>query len=137
MYYLIYLSAANNFMDDEELKKILSSSRKNNEENHLTGVLLYGNGQFIQLLEGEQETVERIFAVISSDKRHLAVTVIASGPLNQRCFPEWHMGFKAIDPAAEPEVAFPDDSKLSADQHDCEFPVKILQSFMRKNRLIL
>jgi hypothetical protein len=48
-------------LDDDELQNILSLSRKNNQMKNVTGVLLYGNGQFIQLLEGDRDLVDKTF----------------------------------------------------------------------------
>jgi hypothetical protein len=50
---IVYVSAAVKLLDDDQLFDILSSSRKNNAERDVTGVLLYSEGVFIQVLEGD------------------------------------------------------------------------------------
>lgn len=136
IYYILYLSAAAGFMDEAELEKILLVSRGNNRLDHITGVLLYGNNNFIQLLEGEKEKVMATFGRIGADKRHLDVTVISSGSLKERCFPDWAMGFKAVRAKNKPGVEdFIDRAKTSFANNNCELPVKLLQSFLRKARM--
>jgi hypothetical protein len=97
MFYIIYLSAAVKPADEAELLSILTVSRHNNKPLGITGVLLYGDNKFIQLLEGEKETVQQTFEKISYDPRHKAVTMITCGEIAERIFPEWSMGFKALN----------------------------------------
>jgi hypothetical protein len=138
MYYVIYISVASELMNDDELENILASSRGNNEKNKLTGVLLFGNGTFIQLLEGERQDVDQTFRKIKTDRRHLDITVIAWGELTERCFPEWYMGFNSIRPESYPMMkGFLENTKKAVQKNDCALPVKLLQSFVRKNRLDL
>ncbi|WP_179415391.1 BLUF domain-containing protein [Mucilaginibacter sp. E4BP6] len=97
MYYLIYLSAGVNWFSEKELTDILEVSNINNSRNDITGLLLYSEGNFIQLLEGEEQNVRNTFDRISKDQRHKGITKIASGSIKQRNFPEWTMGFKSIN----------------------------------------
>jgi len=96
MYYLIYLSAGVSWFNEEELTEILAKSNVNNSRENVTGLLLYSEGNFIQLLEGEEHDVKNSFYRISKDQRHKGITIIASGNIEQRNFPEWGMGFKSI-----------------------------------------
>ncbi|MBC7924070.1 MAG: BLUF domain-containing protein [Bryobacteraceae bacterium] len=74
-----------------ELKNILASSRVNNGRVGITGALLYNSGSFAQVLEGPLQAVEQTFERIQCDSRHSEVTVIQSGPVSARQFPEWSM----------------------------------------------
>jgi len=100
MYYIIYLSASVKWFSETELKGILAVSNINNRRNNVTGLLLYSEGNFIQLLEGEENVVQQTFQQISGDQRHKGITHIGSGTLTERNFPEWAMGFKSIDAAS-------------------------------------
>ena len=98
-YYLIYLSAASEKfgMDEEELDKILISARQNNREMGITGALLYIDGDFIQMLEGEEEQVKKLFAKISKDPRHGAILRVSEGRRSSRLFSDWFMGYKKMN----------------------------------------
>ncbi|WP_461453486.1 BLUF domain-containing protein [Mucilaginibacter sp.] len=97
MYYIIYLSAGVNWFNEEELTEILAVSNQNNPRDNVTGLLLYSEGNFIQLLEGEEQDVKNVFTRISNDQRHKGIAIIASGNIDHRNFPEWAMGFKSIN----------------------------------------
>ena len=64
MYRLVYLSAAKTLFSKAELLDLLVKAREKNHRRGLTGILLYRNGDFLQLLEGEKTVVEEIFATI-------------------------------------------------------------------------
>jgi Sensors of blue-light using FAD len=77
-----------------ELENILKTSRLNNSKRNITGMLMYFRGEFIQLLEGDQEQVLKVFSTaIKNDTRHSNVRLIAEGPIVHRSFSDWSMGF--------------------------------------------
>ena len=90
---LIYISSASGSFGQPDLDQILGKSRLNNAARGLTGVLLFHDGCFFQVLEGEAATVERTFATISRDTRHGGVIVLESRTIVERGFPQWSMGY--------------------------------------------
>ena len=105
MFSLVYLSRASLDFDEARLLELLATSRKNNAGADVTGLLLYKDGNFLQLLEGEEEQVRRIFGKIARDPRHFNVTVLLEGSTDERQFPDWSMGFhnlRSVDPATVP-----------------------------------
>lgn len=98
---LLYTSRAVPTVDETQLKAILTVSRERNLLRGVTGLLLYGEHHFFQILEGGEATVRDLFARIRADRRHEAVTVIATREVEARSFPDWSMGFRGIaDPDA-------------------------------------
>ena len=57
---LIYTSDAAEGLTDADLGCILATSQRNNAEMGLTGMLLYGRGRFIQVLEGPPDVLGRM-----------------------------------------------------------------------------
>ena len=98
LYHLVYQSVATTFLDESELGRILAQSRAWNSAHGLTGVLLFSAGDIMQVLEGTREEVEYIFDRISRDARHANVLKLSDGPIAQRQFEQWSMGFKAVRP---------------------------------------
>ena len=96
MYYLIYVSYATEPFSQTQLEELLQNCIKNNAKQQITGMLLYVNGKFIQVLEGEQEVVESVYKKIQQDKRHHKVRVIVEGKIARRNFPNWSMSFKLL-----------------------------------------
>ena len=61
MFRLIYVSTARELMDKDALLGILAKAREKNARLGITGMLLYKDGNFLQLLEGEETIVRGIY----------------------------------------------------------------------------
>lgn len=96
MHFLVYLSSASNLFTDQELVDILTKSRINNSKLGITGLLLYNEGNIIQVLEGEKQAVQSLYNIISQDRRHSGLITMLKGESLERNFPEWSMGFKSV-----------------------------------------
>lgn len=101
---LIYISSGRRKFDADELGEILDVSIKNNAEIGVTGMLLYLDGNFLQLLEGDAEDVEALYERIALDKRHSGSIVLSRAPVTERVFPDWAMGLKAVDADKDGEI---------------------------------
>jgi hypothetical protein len=60
-----YISRSSHPMSAAELLSILMSSRENNQASGITGMLLYGNGTFLQVIEGEDAVIDRLVERVS------------------------------------------------------------------------
>jgi hypothetical protein len=92
----IYTSAATRSFEATDLSAMLLAAREKNARLGLTGLLLHTEGTFFQVLEGQAETVDALFATIELDKRHAQVTKIIRELIPRRAFDEWTMGFSAM-----------------------------------------
>jgi hypothetical protein len=101
---LIYVSSAVELLSDEELLELLQESRENNARLGITGMLLYKDGNFMQVLEGEDEVVRALAAAIERDRRHKAFTVLIEEPISERQFAGWSMAFNNLDRADRMDV---------------------------------
>jgi hypothetical protein len=102
---LTYVSAADHFMEQDELLHILDQARTKNSTLGVTGMLLYRDGWFIQVLEGEAEVVRDLYDHIAEDSRHHHVLTVSEEAITERQFGEWSMGFadlQGMDPAEIP-----------------------------------
>lgn len=48
---------------------------------------------YIQLIEGAEEAIKRLYQNIVKDARHEQVVTLMEGPVSVRFFPDWAMGF--------------------------------------------
>lgn len=96
MYHIVYQSTAVGHPTTADLKWLLQQSRTNNAALGITGLLLYGNGNFLQVLEGEEQAVQLIYARIVVDQRHMHVLKLSDGPIERRIFGDWSMGFQPL-----------------------------------------
>lgn len=90
---LIYSSRATAPFDQRALERLLIKSRMNNQALDITGVLLYLDELFAQVLEGPAEPVLNLFELIRNDARHTAVQQLSCERIDQRLFGGWAMGF--------------------------------------------
>lgn len=96
LYQILYQSQSLVPFEPLELAALLHHSRANNEQRAISGILLYTpDGRFLQVLEGEDEAVRRLYHQrIVADPRHYNCRVLSEGPCQHRSFPNWPMGFR-------------------------------------------
>jgi hypothetical protein len=91
--HLIYSSAAAHDFSTNDLTALLEKSKINNNGLGVTGMLLYTDNSFFQILEGERDTVQQLFFdKISKDMRHTKVVMIVNEAIAKRSFGDWSMG---------------------------------------------
>ena len=93
---LIYVSSAWRELSEDELYDILESSIRHNTQQGITGVLLYTNGRFMQVIEGEEAAIEETYSRICDDDRHKDVFLLSKEVIAKRDFPRWAMGFRRL-----------------------------------------
>jgi hypothetical protein len=96
MHHIIYLSQATAAMTDDELAALLAQARQANEQRGVTGLLVYGDRQFLQVMEGEAEILAPLYEHIAKDPRHTGLIKMADKPVEQRSFADWSMAFRAV-----------------------------------------
>ena len=101
---LIYASSANKMFSETELVELLKFSRENNKRLDITGMLLYKDGNFIQVLEGPEEAVDGLYQKIMGDPRHVNIMMLGKQPIPERQFADWAMGFRNIDKLTAAEL---------------------------------
>jgi len=94
IYQTLYASSGSEKFTDQELADLLTYARRRNAKVGLTGMLLYHDGNFIQLLEGPQDAVETTLARICNDRRHKGILTLYKGLVENRLCAEWEMGFQ-------------------------------------------
>jgi hypothetical protein len=93
---LAYTSASLQVFTVPELITLLDRARDKNKRLGITGMLLYVENSFFQVLEGESEVVLPLYQEIVLDPRHTSVTTVIAEPLPERAFPDWTMGFSTL-----------------------------------------
>ena len=98
---LIYASRATQPVKAEDIRQILKASHKNNGVDQITGMLCYGQGRFLQVLEGERGKINDAYFRIMQDKRHDALILLAYEEVSSASFGKWSMGYVG---AEDPET---------------------------------
>jgi Sensors of blue-light using FAD len=91
LFRLVYASLARPELAQDELLSILRSAKEFNTANGVTGILYYGNEAFLQVLEGDRSTVNRLFIRIANDPRNTSCEILHCGAIATRKFGDWSM----------------------------------------------
>ena len=127
---LIYTSIATQKMPDEELKAILAKARPHNCQLQITGMLLYQDPFFMQILEGEEDIIQQQFERIAKDSRHHKVSIIYKKSIDERNFSDWTMGFNKIDnPAINYTVSLKEIYDKGSFTDKSKFVLKLMEMF--------
>ena len=76
----------------EAIESILAQSRQHNPVSGITGILCYGDGIFLQCIEGGRLQVSDLFGTIQKDARHKDVALLHYEEIFERHFGGWSMG---------------------------------------------
>jgi hypothetical protein len=95
LFQLIYMSSLVN-PDPAVAADVLEVSVRNNKMNGVTGMMLYADGNIVQVLEGEKASVKDTFSRILLDMRHVSIFVLYEREITERDFGSWSMGYKQL-----------------------------------------
>jgi len=98
-YQIMYSSQAAKPMTAAGLEEILADARTGNQARNVTGALVYVDGVFFQIIEGDKDVVYNLMTNIASDSRHHSVTIIYESEVDVRAFESWSMAY--LSPTAE------------------------------------
>ena len=98
-YQIMYSSQAAAPMTAIGLEEILTDARAGNEARNVTGALVYVDGVFFQIIEGDKDVVRDLMTSIARDSRHHSVTVFYEAEVEARAFESWSMAY--LCPTAE------------------------------------
>ena len=90
-YAISYVSSAASNYNLNDIQNLLDTTEQYNNAHDIRGLLLYGEGNYFQILEGEKKLVEAIFDDIKKDPRHKNIIQVVGKNLRQGAFD----GYKA------------------------------------------
>lgn len=101
MHNIVYISAAVRPFLRDELTELLLECRLNNRKEGITGLLMYHDQQFFQVLEGAIDKLEGIYKKICSDHRHRGIVTLQKGRSAQRHFAQWEMALVELSNSSD------------------------------------
>ena len=114
---LVYMSRAVKLMSSDELLGLLRQARARNAYLGITGMLLYKDQSFLQLLEGPDHAVNDVYQSILADERHTRMKSLLDTKVEHRAFKRWSMGFQNLDLKEGPlPEAYTDFFRRSSDE---------------------
>jgi Sensors of blue-light using FAD len=85
--------------------RLLVHASLNNQKHNITGLLIYKNKRFAQVIEGDKVSIERVWSKIQRDTRHKDIQLLTKEPILNRSFSKWSMLFPDSEKVVE---YFPD-----------------------------
>ena len=89
---VIYVSEKTDTSSDS-LTNIYDISQKNNLQSGISGCLLIGSNSYLQLLEGPDSAVDKLYSKIKMDSRHKKVKKLFEEHIEEKSFSSWSMKF--------------------------------------------
>ena len=94
---LVYTSLARRQMSQRDIDRILMTSRLYNEMAGITGLLVYHEKRFLQILEGPIGELDKIYDRIQRDWRHEHCRLLLRETIIARAFDQWEMAYRNHD----------------------------------------
>ncbi len=118
-YTISYVSTSNPDLSDTDITHLMDYVRAHNCLLDITGILIYSDGNFLQVIEGNKETVKGIFEKIKKDLRHYNIIKILDKEIDGSSFSDYHSSFTVISDHNGPiELQkFLEKEKLSNPEH--------------------
>ena len=86
---ICYISTATEELPETGVNELLVKWREKNSKLNIKGILLYSEGHFFQVLEGEKEKVLALFNFIREDSRHTSVIQVVGKDLTTGSFDDY------------------------------------------------
>lgn len=71
-----YVSTASRDLPQDEIVKILEETQIRNNKHGVNGLLIYSEGNFFEVIEGEKTRIQDLFKIIKEDPRHKNILMI-------------------------------------------------------------
>ena len=85
-YAICYVSTANTNWADSEINQLLQQSKQNYNRNNIQGLLLYSEGNFFQIIEGDKDRILNLYESIENDTRHSNLIKVFEQDIEQELF---------------------------------------------------
>jgi len=92
-YAISYVSTASRNLEEEKIENILRISEENNNKNNVTGLLLFSEGNFFQIVEGRKEDITELYKKIEKDPRHHNIIKLFEKRIHKEAFDGYKSDF--------------------------------------------
>jgi hypothetical protein len=90
---ILYTSKTYGRLSEADLSKLLHQCREYNQLINVHGILCYNHSDFIQVLEGPETAVIKLYQKIIDDERHHDCKLINISLTDKYIFKNWSMGY--------------------------------------------
>ena len=100
-YSIAYISRANENLDNDEIKELLDYAATKNNVVGVKGMILFKDGNFLQVLEGEENQIVNLYEKIQSDERHTDLHEVFNEKSPFALFEDYNSKFNLITSSSE------------------------------------
>lgn len=132
---ILYLSKPTIHFSDTDLEDLLVHARDSNQKRNVSGMLLYVNGLFVQVLEGDDDDVDGLYNKICKDSRHNKIAKIYDNQIEEKLFDVWSMAFNksSVEELSEAGYFTLDEFKEITDGVADYETIRILRTILDRN----
>lgn len=134
---LVYVSTAVESITDDSLSHLLERAQDRNRRCHITGVLLFDSGNFMQYIEGPANGLEEIYGQIVRDPLHSGIIQLCHEHPTARFFSDWAMGIRVVNCPALSEGRWKNDpfeARLGLVPESASAAVALLRGFWNRSQ---
>ncbi len=95
-YVISYVSTVNPDLSEIDIENLMAYVKIHNNTLDITGILIYSDGNFFQVLEGKKEIIKKLFGRIKKDQRHYNIIKMLDKEITDGSFSEYHSSFTVI-----------------------------------------
>jgi len=88
-----YLSTANRDLNQDEVAELLDLTEIRNNNAGVNGLLIYSEGNFFEVIEGEEAKIKELFKNIKEDSRHRNIMVVFKKKIDKPLFDDKEANF--------------------------------------------
>ena len=88
---IMYKSAPSDGIGKSEFQRLLQKSQERNQLHDITGYIFLSKTKIVQLIEGNDDAVDRLYNRITTDNRHANVMTILDKKIEKRTMMGWDM----------------------------------------------
>lgn len=90
---LIYASEINDSLSIDDLKLMFKQAARRNQDHGISGFIVFDGKYFLQIIEGDEVRVNKLYENIVNDKRHSNILLLGTKQNSQRDFKSWYLGY--------------------------------------------
>jgi len=102
-YTICYISKAISTLNKETLNAIFNTTENNNRAQGIYGILLFGMGDFFQVLEGDKDQLLLLYDKIKEDPRHENIYEVMNKATENAIFSDYNSDFQIVHNSKELE----------------------------------
>lgn len=94
---ICYVSSAKQNLSIIDQQFIFDQTLKKNTSLDISGVLVFNEGNFMQIIEGENDKISILYDKIKEDSRHHNIIEIINNPVKEKLFEGFETGYAVIN----------------------------------------